>query len=195
MRRSSELCAIAGLARYYARACENVESVSEEILSLIEHRWGLTADERLWCIEVLTDNYDGNRQPIQLIQHTYGILDVDDYALLAQCLGWFGSEETAMNAMLRDVGSIGLSIPADVDLFPENVCAAFRVLEIEPTLDVNELDKKYREWAKLLHPDSLVGVDLSRAEQTQAGELLRDVSNARDVIKLHLRGLQKPNIR
>ncbi len=182
---------MAGLARYYARDCENLDRVCEEALSLIGHRWGLTADEHVWCIEVLTDEYDGNRQPKHLLQHTHGILGAEDYALLAQCLGWFASSEAAMASFISDLSFLGLTVQPTSDLFPEPVCEAFRVLELEPTLDLSALDKKYKEWAKLLHPDSLVGVDLSHTERNQAEHLLRNISSARDVIKAHLRSLTR----
>lgn len=189
IQRSSEFCAMAGLARYYARDCDNLEEVCEQVLSLIDLRWGLTDEERGWCIEILTDGNDGNRRPVDLIEHTHGILSVTEYSLLAQCLGWFASDENVMTSFLRDLSNLGLVISTTSDLFSDSVCDAFRLLEVPPTLNVSAIDQKYREWAKLLHPDSLVGVDLDRAEQEQAGRLLRDISNARDTIKSYLRSV------
>lgn len=191
MQRNSELCAMAGLARYYARDCENLDLICKEALSLIGHRWGLTDAERSWCIEVLTDEYDGNRRPRDLIQHTSGILSTEDYTLLAQCLGWFGSSDSAMTSLVTDLSSLGLRVSPALDLFPDLICEAFRILELEPTLDFSDLDAKYREWAKLLHPDSLIGVDLSTEERHDAEHLLGRLSRARDEIKAHLRSFRR----
>jgi hypothetical protein len=191
--RSSEICAMAGLARYYAGNCENLELVCREMLALIDHRWGLADDERVWCVEILADDQGLDRPPIEVVRHTHGILSGDDYALLANCLGWFGGEDRVMTALVGDLSSIGLSVTTTIELFPENVCTAFQQLDLEPTLNVAEIDKVYREWAKLLHPDATVSVDLSAQERHDAEALLRRISSARDVIRTHLRTFVRPD--
>jgi hypothetical protein len=118
-----------------------------------------------------------------------GILQPEDFSALAQCLGWFDANDGVMNALLRDLP--GGLVARRMELFPEQVLAAFGLLGSDPTLDPDTVNRAYKQKMKVLHPDAGVGVALEEGERAEADSLVRRLSEARDTIKTHYEALRR----
>lgn len=192
------------LGQHYSASCQNREGVRKEILLLIDHRWRLTDSEREWCSTLLSED-NGNRlddsNPVQSFgratarrrwtRQMGSVLQPEDFSALAQCLGWFDTNDGAMTALVRDLPG-GAERPAQhLELFPEQILVAFAVLGCDPTLDLETVKRAHKEKMKVLHPDTRVGVDLDERERAEADSVVSQLSDASKAIKAHFRALSR----
>jgi hypothetical protein len=189
--RETELCGIALIGHHYSSLCQNSGRVQQEILYLIHHRWSLADDERQWCAELLSEKSHDTQDGSGLVKQIYSALVPDDFSTLAQCLGWFDSSDTAMQALLRDLPTVDKSLHQHLELFPEPVLSAFAVLGHEPTLNCDSVNDSFKEKIKLLHPDARIGVDLDASESAAADAIVKQLSAARETIRAHFQNLKR----
>ena len=190
-RRETELCGISLLGQHYSSSCQNPGRVRREVLFFIDLRWRLADDERQWCAGLLSENDGDARDGGDLVRQMYGVLAPDDFAGLAQCLGWFDAGDGAMHALLRDLPAGAESPAPHWELFPEPVLTAFGVLGSDPTLDLDAVNQIYKQKMKVLHPDARVGVDLDERESAEADAVVRRLSDARETIRAHFEALRR----
>src|SRR5690348_4494476 len=129
------------LGQHYSASCQDRERVRKEILHLIDHRWRLADDERDWCGTLLFENNGDARDVGSLVGQMSAVLQPEDFSLLAQCLGWFDTSDGAMAALLRDLPGAAGSPAHHLELFSEQVLAAFGVLGCDPSLDLEAVNQ------------------------------------------------------
>jgi DnaJ like chaperone protein len=110
---------------------------------------------------------------LQLLHFLYGVSKADgkvhprEIEIIEKIAGYMGISD-------KDTGSIKA-------MFYEDTEAAYRVLEIEASVNDDEVKKAYRKMANKYHPDKVayLGEDIRKA----AGEKFRKVKDAYDTIK------------
>ncbi|KAG8342726.1 DnaJ domain [Trypanosoma vivax] len=58
----------------------------------------------------------------------------------------------------------------------------YKILGVKKTADATEIRRAYRHLAKTLHPDKLVGQNLSPKERQKAEERFRDINEAKEIL-------------
>jgi DnaJ-domain-containing protein 1 len=186
------LAAMSLLIGYYTRECANRDVVCREAVLLFGHWWGASKEVRTWCSGLMLDGADQNIDVRRVALRTREVLESAEICLLAHFLGWFASSDAPMHRFAEDFESVGqmfTSSDADVELFPDAVIEAFALLGVPPTFDSETVTQKYRCWMKLVHPDSLIGIDLNVGEVQEAEALARRLIEARDCIEAYYRAL------
>jgi len=120
----------------------------------------------------IRDNMDYPSR-LQLLHFLFGISNADgvmhpkEVAIISNIASWIG----VSNADFDSIKS----------MFVDNLEACYRVLEIEPTVSIDEIKKAYRNMALKHHPDkvSYLGEDIRKA----AEEKFQKVNEAYDKIK------------
>jgi len=110
---------------------------------------------------------------LQLLHFLFGVSKADgkvhprEVEIIEKIAGYLGISA-------KDMGSIKA-------MFYEDTDAAYRVLEIEASVNDDEVKKAYRKMANKYHPDKVayLGEDIRKA----AGEKFRKVKNAYETIK------------
>ncbi|MEE9463547.1 MAG: TerB family tellurite resistance protein [Bacteroidales bacterium] len=110
---------------------------------------------------------------LQLLHFLFGVSKSDgkvhprEVEIIEKIAGYLGISA-------KDMGSIKA-------MFYEDTDAAYRVLEIEASVNDDEVKKAYRKMANKYHPDKVayLGEDIRKA----AGEKFRKVKNAYDTVK------------
>ena len=102
------------------------------------------------------------------------------FKLLSTIAQAFGIRQSEFESLLNNIKSFkSQSKSLGLD-------EAYRILELKKGANLNEVKKKYRELAKLYHPDVLNAHNVSEAQLKEGAHKFQQVNEAYELVKKHL---------
>jgi hypothetical protein len=181
---------LAALCLLAAPCAQRSLALREEFLRLLGLRYTLTADQKAWCQQMLTDEESVRRHADVIGEAMGSAVGTDECQLMWDIVDWFLDDTAIKEQFLEDLGELG-HVPEEGSLlFTPEAAQAFEIIGLAPTFDGAAVQKAFRDSMRLIHPDAATSVGLSRDEVLRAEELSKRVIAARETIVACYRGFE-----
>ena len=185
---------LAALCLLVAPCAQRSSILLEEFLRVLELRYRLDGDQRIWCMQMLTNEESRRREPDMIGEAMGEALGTGECQFLWDIIDWFLDDTAIKERFLEDLGELGQVPEEGCRLFTQEAVRAFEMIGLRPTFDASAVQKAFRDSMLLIHPDAATSVGLSRDEVLRAEELSKKVIGARKMILSFYRGFEQDTV-